>query len=402
MGTHGISFLGFILLAGVLHLLTALSCGALFTRFPGPGGEARFIQTALGSIPAIVLPICSRIVFTVCASTLILATAGYAFSEVFAEWFPKLGFSFWLLGFLLIINLLGSKISEIAQIIFVAIALFSLIFLSIVGLTGLGNKPPVLEGQPIFHITWTTLLGLFLFIGFDLAGLGKHSTNPMKPMIFGIIFVGTVFSIWGLVSIRYVPLEKLTDSTVPHRVVARTILDQTGRTVIGLVILAGSCSAVNALLISGSKMIASMATQGLLPAFLGSNSERAIIPLILLALGPAVMMGIGMAGEPETEVYTRASLLFWLLNYMAIHLSVLMLRKRTPEQSGFFSAPGYPFIQIMGLAALSVSFISLCWFDEEVAHLLKFMLILFVAVFVFSFFWINLSARKVATHFKEL
>ena len=35
------------------------------------------------------------------------------------------------------------------------------------------------------------------------------------------------------------------------------------------------------------------------------------------------MLATGMAGEPETEVYTRAGVLFWLLHYAAMHLQSL-------------------------------------------------------------------------------
>ena len=37
-----------------------------------------------------------------------------------------------------------------------------------------------------------------------------------------------------------------------------------------------------------------------------------------------MMLAMGMAGEPETEVYTRAGVLFWLLHYATMHLVVLV------------------------------------------------------------------------------
>jgi hypothetical protein len=58
--------------------------------------------------------------FTICAATGILATAGYVCNEMFLYWFPNLGFSFCLLGLLLVINRIGHRFSETAQIGFVA------------------------------------------------------------------------------------------------------------------------------------------------------------------------------------------------------------------------------------------------------------------------------------------
>ena len=91
VGVAGIYFLALIPAAILLHLFTALSYGELLSPFPGPEGEARFLKEALGSIPAIVLPIGSRVLFTICAATGILATAGYVFNETFLYLVSKPG-----------------------------------------------------------------------------------------------------------------------------------------------------------------------------------------------------------------------------------------------------------------------------------------------------------------------
>ena len=48
-----------------------------------------------------------------------------------------------------------------------------------------------------------------------------------------------------------------------------------------------------------------------------------------------MMLRLGMAGEPETEVYTRAGLIFWLMHYGAIHLAVLVLGHRADRPQGW-------------------------------------------------------------------
>ena len=81
-GRVGLAFLGMILFAGLIALGTAYSTTMLWTQFPGPGWESRGLQMALGTLPAIVLPLCARLVLLVCASTGILAIAGYVFIPV--------------------------------------------------------------------------------------------------------------------------------------------------------------------------------------------------------------------------------------------------------------------------------------------------------------------------------
>lgn len=401
MGIAGVSFLLFIMSAMVIHLFTALSYGEVYSLYKGAGSEARIIKDALGSIPAIVLPICSRVVFTVCASTGILATAGYVFNEVLVNWFPNLGFSFCLLGFLVLINLWNQRVTEMVQIVLVTVAICGLTFLSAVGFIGLESTSPVVKvvDYPSFDLARLALLGLVLFIGFDLAGLVSNNENKypfrlVKSMTAGVVLAGIVFILWGLVSLQYVSLERLADTTIPHSITARVILGSSGRIVMGVVVLAGAGAAVNILLLAVSRMIAAMAAQGLLPSFLGLAQNRAPIPLIILAVGIAAMMASGMAGVPDLEIYTRAGVLFWLLNYSAVHLSVLIMRRGVCGRLTQFQIPGFPVVTLIGFLVLFLGFFGLLWSDSESALLFKFMLIILVIVCLFSTIWIGLTHRK--------
>jgi amino acid transporter len=401
MGIAGASFLVVILTGLVVHLFTALSFGELSLNFPGPDGEARLIKESLGPTPALVLSLCSRVLFTLCAATGILAAAGYAFNEVFVLWFPNLGFSFCLLGFLLLINFLGHRVSSTAQIFFVAMTVLGLLLLSVVGLLHLGKAPPAMDASnsdPL-HMSRVIFFGLVLFVGFDLANFTNggdlhHPTRLAKSMILGIVLVAMIFSLWGLVSITHVSHSKLADSTVPHMLAARQIMGQSGRVLMGLVVLAGSCAAVNALLMAVSGMISCMAKQGLLPSFLGLRPKRVPISLILLGMGIAGMMAAGMAGKPELEIYTQAAIWFWLLHYAMIHVSVLIMRWRNPGRFNPFQVFASPVIPIVGALALFMGLAGLLWTAPEFGLILKFIFALLVTVSIFAFFFIRMTHRK--------
>lgn len=400
IGLAGIPFLVIILLAATIQIFTALSYGELFALFPGQGSETRFIKEALGPFPAIVFPLCSRVVCTICLSTVILVTSGFVFNEVFLYWFPNFAFAFLLLGFLLIINLLGQRVAEKLQVIFVTVAIFSLLFLSVSGLMGSGNAAPSIA-QNVSHglNIRIVFIGLVLFIGFDLVGFvnedqTKNPVHLVKSMIVGIIIAGAVLSLWGLVSVLYVPLNKLAETTIPHTITARKILGQSGRIIIGFMVLAGTCSAVNALFIAVSRMIAHMSQQGLLPRSLGLIRKKPVIPAILIAAGIAIMMATGMAGEPELEIYLRAGLLFWLLNYTLVHLCVLILKKRLPYRSQPWQIPGSSLLPVIGLLVTFIGFIGLLATDSESIHLLTFMVAVFIMITFFSLIWISIHRKK--------
>ena len=406
VGVAGIFFLAFILAAILLHLFTALSFGELLSPFPGPEGEARFMKRALGSIPAIVLPIGSRVLFTICAATGILATAGYVFNEMFLYWFPNLGFSFSLLGLLLVINLIGRRFSEIAQVVFVSLALLGLLFLSTVGLSGLGNDPSatVTDSQSSFHITRAVLAAPVLFLGYDLAGLTieRTRTRPFdvaKAMLGGLLLVGLVFCLWGVVSLKYVSPERLVDTTIPYTLSAKAIMGQKGRVLMGIVILAGTCAAVNALLMAVSRMIAGMSAQGLLPSFLGAARNRAPVPFILLGIGIGAMMASGMAGEPVLEVYIRAGIWLWLLNYAVIHLCVLITRRRFPERYKSLQGRSYQIFPAVAFISFIMILSGLLWTDGNFALLIKSIFFVIAGLSLYGLLWVRFG-RKVGGTFK--
>lgn len=398
VGEAGTACYIIVLSAASIHLLTVLSYGQLFSILPGPDLEIRVFKEALGSILAMVLPVCSKVLFAVCAATGILATAGYIFNEVFVIWFPNLGFSFCLLGFLLVVNLLGKRIAMSAQVIFVAVILLGLLLLSLAGLLELGNSPSPIatDSNYSFKIISVMPLGLLLFIGFDLVAISNRTNGEFKvkvlwPMASGIVLAGLTFCIWGFVSMQYVALSRLADTTIPYTITARTILGQTGRIVMGVVILAGACSAVNALFISVSRMMADMATEGLMPSFMALTQDRALVPLFILVLGTAAMLAFGMAGEPKLDVFTRAGLWFWLLNYTAIHFVMLILARRSASMT---KMPGYPGVQISCLILLCFSLLGILWFYDDAALLLKIVLAIFTTAFLASILWNRFSLKK--------
>jgi amino acid transporter len=398
IGSAGALFLVFLMLAMVAHFLTVHSYNEMFALESGRPTEVSLVKQALGSIPAAVLPLSSKVMFVICASTGILATAGYVFNEVFVYWFPNLGFSFCLLGVVLVINLLGRKVATTAQIVFVSAAFLGLTFLSLAGYLKLSSAPEVTRAVNPLSASFTRVafIGLFLFVGHELAILARKDREKKwrfaLPLVSGIGLLGVVFAAWSLVSLEYVSPARLADTTIPHMIAARSILGQNGRIVMGIVVMAGTLGAVNGLLFAVSRMLSHLAHEGFLPFFLGGKPERPAGGLIVLSAGIAAMMGLGMAGEPVLEVYTRASLLFWLLSYAAVHLAVIMMRKKyRGQRSQIVSSQS---VSIIGFLGMITGFAGLLWTDPESGQVMKFMITMFVILSILSFTWRALKRKQ--------
>ena len=402
VGSSGPFFLLFITSSVVIFLSTALSYGKAYSLYTGPASEVRLLKEGLGMLPSMVLPLCSRFVVVIFLCTSILGIAGYVFNEIFVRWFPNLGFSFCFLALLLIINLWNPRVSEIVQIIVISVAVCGLLLLSLAGLTGTLNQTHTVTAAdlPPFSSIRVAFVGLLLFIGFDLSGLAKQSTDiqpvhRVLSMTIAVVVAGIIFILWAFVSLQYVSPERLAASTVPHLLTARIVWGTTGRVIMGLVVLAGAFSAVNALLLGVAKLINGMAQQGLLPSFLAGKNDRAALPLTLLAILIGAMLAYGMAGDSLLNVYVRTGLLLWLLNYAAVHLSVLMVNKHSHNRKNSFYIPGYPFVPIISFLVMCCGFFVLLYYDRQSALLFKYTVVILCTSSLLSLFWIKLNQGRI-------
>ncbi len=165
----------------------------------------------------------------------------------------------------------------------------------------------------------------------------------------------------------------------------------------GIVLPTGISGAVNVLLLSVSRMIAQMAAPNLLPSFLGRNEKRAFIPLIMLSAGIALMMGTGMAGSSFLDLYIYGGLLFWLLNYAAVNLSLLFIGRVMPEEYQRVKSPGYLILPFFAFLTLSLGVIGLLLSGSDTGLLIKFLTSIIFILAIFGFFWTGHIRRKHST-----
>ena len=228
---------------------------------------------------------------------------------------------------------------------------------------------------------WLTIV--WLFVGVDLAlwrgGESVEPNLPGKSVNLGMVAGAVMLSLWGLTSIAFVPMEKMAQTSVPHMVAARFIYGETGRVIMGVVAILGSAGAVNALLLSVSRMLAQMGSQQVLPAIL----TRAPVALAVLALGPAAMMATGYAGEHITPELTKAGLMFWLLLHLAVHGATHRLQQREAHEA--LRGRALPLIGALLLGLYVVGWIGV---DPMRGTLLSAMLAMGIGVSLLSAIWL--------------
>jgi len=266
----------------------------------------------------------------------------------------------------------------------------------------MGGDGSVVEhhvGGLSFHPLQTGIMSLVLFIGFDFASFAPTSAsgqtpNVVWPMLCAVFVAGIVLTLWSLASYNFVDPKRLAETSVPYAITARTILGETGRKIMGLVLIFGACGAVNALLTGVSRMMAAMGSQGLLPSLFSLAKVRATVPLILLTLSIAAMLALGMAGEPLLGTLTKSGIFLWLVTYGSIHLSVLILRTRGNQSTESFRAPWYPLLPLFGLFSTGFGVLLLVRYEAELFAFLKVLSIALTATLFFSIIWVRIKYKE--------
>jgi hypothetical protein len=302
---------------------------------------------------------------TIFLSTGILVTAGFTFNETFLYWFPNFGFSAILLAIILIIHLIGEKAVHLSQKFFISCALLSLLTIIVAGLLSHSNIS--VNSYQLMNSSITSTKTIALITGgllFYLGTLQLLSRQISSRQIVSIIAFGMLLLIlWQIVSLKHVPQHKLAESTIPYILVGREILGQTGRILIGITIITGTCAATNYFMSlatsAGSSLIMGLSSF--------STRGEAIIKRILSLFFAAIIgicMASGLAGEPHLELYIYGALLLWVLsNGIQILITALSMKRMLMVQKILFALPAALFfIVFLILARIHSESVSLAIF----------------------------------------
>ena len=372
-----------LFLAAMVLAVLLIARGTSLVRHPELRSDGRCSQTGLliqgiGRLPAVSFILASRFTLVLILPTALLVSAGFAFNEIFLYWFPNFGFAFLLLAAIALLHLAGERFALAVQPFLVTICLGCLLLLCLAGLGGSASSRPVSMETGINFTPEVMGGALLLFLGTDYVTPGRKRDSRL-PSMAALFCALLLFVFWAVLSLHYVGQERLLASTVPHLLVAREVLGQTGRMLMGCIIICGSCAAVNSLFHLASRSLASLAEQGLLPGHPPGAFRRRRFVLLFVVLIGGLMAG-GLAGYSIIEVYIQATLLLWLLMFAMLCLAAgrMLMRRAVPHSwHGLVLA-----------AVLTAAAIFLALHHDQAKDLIRFTLLTLAATTGLSLFWL--------------
>jgi APA family basic amino acid/polyamine antiporter len=225
----------------------------------------------------------------------------------------------------------------------------------------------------------------FAYIGFDaVSTTAQEAKNPQRDLPIGIIASLVVCTI------LYIAVAGVLTGMVPWREinieapVARAFADRglpIASDIITVGALAGLTSVMLVMLLGQSRVLYSMAHDGLLPKkFFGDIHPRFRTPWKSTLLAGLVAAIVGSV-TPIDDIGKMVNI-GTLLAFVIVCAAVMVLRKTNPGQSRPFRTPWVPFVPTMGILFNGYMMYELGWLNW--ARLIVWLAIGLVVYFVYS------------------
>ncbi|MFP3936959.1 MAG: amino acid permease [Phycisphaerae bacterium] len=343
-------------LAGVLVIPTVLSKAELTTAMPRTGGGYLYIERSMGALAGTLAGISDWLSISLKSAFALIGIG--AFAKLIwpgqEEWILKTTAAL-LCVFFCGLNALSVKAAGRTQVIMVGGLLVILVGFVVLGVPSVEHD----HYKGFIDRGWSNVLGTAGMVFVSFGGLMKVATvagevrQPAKNLprglfmalgVVSVLYVGATF-----VAVGTTPSNELAGSLTPLSLSAGRFLGTGGLLVLSLAAMLAFVTTANAGILAASRSPVAMSRDGLLPAFVRKTSRRFNTPVVGIALtGAFMVLVITILDVPDLVkvASTMMLILFALLN-----LAVLILRhSRIQNYRPLFRAPGYPYVQLVGVA----------------------------------------------------
>ncbi|MEW5920119.1 MAG: APC family permease [Bacillota bacterium] len=405
----GIAGPGFIIpmvIAMILNLFVAFSFAELSSIIPKAGGINHYTLPALGPFAGLMSVVAGYVLVNIFAGSAESTIPGLVFSEVFAPSVnPKL-FSIGMIIVLMLVNIRGIDFFAYLQMFLTTLMMGTLLVIGIIGLTGMGAGEPVATSFDTFNMMGLSVLSLtalafWLFLGLEfVTPLAEEIRKPKIyipiAMFSALLLIFITKVIYGLASIKYVPLDVLASSTAPHVEAGMAIASRTGQVWMAIATILAALSTVNTLTAAIPRMIYGLAQEGQAPRILGTLS-RWQTPWVAIVFASALFMApiiIGLATIEIIVVFILAGVFCYFITYIIAHLNVIILRYKYPHTKRAFKSPFWILPQLIGIGGMIYMMLNIFPEPEIKRMIYQYAIIFLVVSAAGSALWVKLVMKK--------
>ncbi|WP_027720927.1 hypothetical protein [Maridesulfovibrio zosterae] len=374
-GSGGVVFLGLLVLAAFAALYTAKSIETLSN---GKVRASSFDVLALGFLDS------SRLFTLTVLAVSWLGIAGYVVNEIFFLWFPNLGASFFLLALAAAACIFSDDDGMEMFTFCLTLGFAAFVYISMMATqpasdtVGYPTSIPQIFSPLVPELFFKSgpsgllnllFLAVFVFLGFDLPLVFEKKARRATATVL-LVFAGAILFVWGSLLIE--SPSSIAEISIPHLKVAKGVMGELGRALMGGTIVLGTIAALVAFF-----QIAGEQIKGIVAQKYTSYAPR--VAALLLTVIICVLLATGWAGEDGLESFISAGLCFWFGTYALIDILHLIAIRRSG--GGLLTSIFALIVFVIHFIAASVSALNI----EFAAHFYYAILGMAVAGLVFGF-----------------
>ena len=337
VGTYS---LGAYLASAAVVTLIILCFAEVSSRFSGAGGPYLYARAAFGPLVGFEvgwLLWLSRLASFAALSNLFVEYAAYFWPAVGAG-AGRAALLAGLITTLTLLNLRGVRTASLVNNLFTVSKLLLLLLFVGVGLFFVHwsafsfSQPP-----PAARFSSAVLLLIFTFSGFDVAAIPAGEIEaPQRNVPFALFTaIATVAVLFLLVQVVCIgTLPGLATAERPLAQAAQQFLGPAGGGLVAAAAMLTALGTLNALMLTGPRLLFALAEQGQIPPVFGALHPRFRTPWVALLVSAGLKVALAISG---TFIYALTLSTIIRLVYFALTCAALpVLRRRYPAQPAPF------------------------------------------------------------------
>ncbi|WP_205698399.1 APC family permease [Conexibacter sp. SYSU D00693] len=353
------------LLALLLAVFTAFAYAELVTKYPQAAGAALYVNKAF-RVPFVTF----MVAFAVMASGLTsAATLSRAFGGDYLSDFvdlPTALVAVCVLGLLALVNARGIGESVKLNVGLTLVELTGLLLVALIGtaalLDGVGDPGRALEikdGESLVPAVMAGAgLAFYALIGFeDSVNVAEETREPQRDypraLFGGLAIAGVIYLAVSTIATMAVPTNTLAESSGPLLEVVQLGPLSVDTKIFSAIALFALVNGALINLIMASRLVFGMARQGIMPAPLARVLPGRRTPWVAIIVTTAIAMCLALVSDLST--LADMTVLLLLVVFVAVNVSVLVLRRDTVDHDHFRAPTIIPVIGIVVSIAVMTS-----------------------------------------------
>lgn len=326
-------------LAAFVALLTGFAYAEMATSFPHAGAEYIYIRRAFPKSTFFSFAIGLLILIGGAASAATVAVAFGGYLQTFLD-VPITWSAFGLIAGCTLLNLWGLRESSWVNILFTSVEVGGLALVIAAGVS-YGNIAEPLSAPVQPGLFPAAAILFFVFLGFEeIANLSEEIHDPPRDLPRAIFFsIGITTLLYVLVSLAVMVLVSPTElaaSAAPLTLAIQKVWPSAGG-LLSAIALFATANTVLITLVAASRMAFSLARDNEIPAIFARVSRSNQTPWIGVILAFAISIVLLPIGD--LTVLAELSSFVALLAFLAVNLTLVVLRFRLPDHARPFRVP---------------------------------------------------------------